>query len=475
MPTHRLPLLTLASCIFLPVMFSLSAALPAQEKTETERKARVEKFDRKHVRYTTGMSTDTSKDFLKVPDYYTRKDDFDVAKTPPEVDFAPVRGLLPEFFPEDNKGLWSQWAEVTRGPNGRFYMASGDHRCKDGQVFITEYDPVKRDQRIVVNVGKSCGWRKGQYVDGKIHGRMDIMPDGTLVAATWNGSTIQQDWIDHGYMKGGHLLTYNVFTGETVYHGTPFIGDSWPYHVTDTQTGVFMAVGAEGYFMAYDVRKRKLLYGGMPPDGIRWNVRATLLDERTGVLYTTDTSSPENVFACYNQRSNSFRRLACKVPPSPVSGKAAPLRAYTEIRTPDNLFYCMDSAGTMFRFYPDEERTELIGINWDKAGVYTTSLDISPKFRYVYYVPAAHGEAWKLGAPVVQYDTKTNRRKVIAFLEKFYFETYGYCLGGTFGIELSEDGSLLVIHMNGGFGSEAARYEHPAIFAVHIPESERVE
>ncbi len=472
MPSHRLILLTVASCA---AALFIAAALPAQEKTEVERKARVEKLDKKHVRYATGMSTDTSKDFLKIPEYYKGKVDFDMAKTPPEVDFAPVRGLLPEFFPEDNKGLWSQWAEVTRGPNGRFYMASGDHRCKDGSVFITEYDPVKRDQRIVVDVGKTCGWKAGQYVDGKIHGRMDIMPDGTLVAATWNGSPIKQDWLDHGYVKGGHLMTYNVFTGETVYHGVPFYGDSWPYHVTDTQTGVFMAIGAEGYFMAYDVKKGKLLYGGMPPQGIQWNERATLLDERTGLLYSSDKSTPDNVIICYDQRSNLFRRLKCTVPPNPVTGKKSFLRAYTEVRTPDNMFYCMDWSGTFFKFWPDEERTELIGINWDKEGVYTTTLDISPKFRYVYYVPAAHGQAWKFGAPVIQYDTKTNRRKVIAFLADFYKENYGYVSGGTYGIELSEDGSLLVIQMNGAFGNDAHPFEHPAIFAIHIPESERVE
>jgi hypothetical protein len=470
--TSRPILLTIASC---SALFLFSGFLIAQEKTEADRKARVEQCDKKHVRYSTGMSTDTAKDFLKIPEYYNGKVDFDVAKAAPEVDFAPVRGLNPEFFPEDNKGLWSQWAEVTRGPNGRFYMATGDHRCKDGRVFITEYDPAARDQRIVVDVGKTCGWRQGQYVDGKIHGRMDIMPDGTLVAATWNGSTIQKDWIDHGYVKGGHLLTYNVFTGETVYHGVPFYGDSWPYHVTDTQTGVFMAIGAEGYFIAYDVRKRKLLYGGMPPDGIKWNERSTLLDERTGLLYSTDKSTADQTFICYDQRSNSFRRLACKVPPSPATGKVSQLRAYTEVRTPDNFFYCMDWAGTFFKFWPDEERTEAVGINWDKEGVYTTSLDISPRFRYVYYVPASHGESWKWGAPVIQYDTKTNRRKVIAFLEKFYQETYGYCIGGTYGIELSADGSLLVIQMNGSFGPEATRFEQPAIFAVHIPESERME
>ena len=129
----------------------------------------------------------------------------------------------------------------------------------------------------------------------------------------------------------------------------------------------------------------------------------------------------------------------------------------------------------MFKFWPDEEKTETIGVNWDKSGVYTTSVDISPKFRYVYYVPGAHGEAYKLGVPVVQYDTKTNQKKVLVFLDKFYQDNYGYVMAGTFGVELSPDGSLLVIQMNGGFGPPASRFEHTSIIAIHIPESERAE
>ncbi|MHB9028714.1 MAG: hypothetical protein ACYC9O_08095 [Candidatus Latescibacterota bacterium] len=89
-----------------------------REKTEAERKARVEQFDKKHLRYATGMATDTSREYLRVPDRYKGATDFDVAKTPPTVDFAPTRGLNPEFFPEDNKGLWSQWGKSRAGRTG---------------------------------------------------------------------------------------------------------------------------------------------------------------------------------------------------------------------------------------------------------------------------------------------------------------------------------------------------------------------
>jgi len=456
-----------------------SQAIPAQSLTEAERKAQTEEMDRQGLRYSTGMVSDSTKDLLRIPDYFPEWRGFTVASKIPTVEFAPIRGLNPEFFPEDNKGLWSQWGEVTKGPNGRYYMATGDHRSRDSQVIITEYDPEKKDQRIVVDVGKLCGWKVGLHHDGKIHGRMDIMEDGTLVAATWLGRDVKPDDIAHGW-TGGYMLTYNVFTGVADCLGIPMLNYSWHYHVTDRQTGVFMAIGdgyAEGNaFLAYDVRHHRTLFAGMPPDNIKINLRATLLDERTGLFYSTD-SNKENAFFVYDQRTNRFRHLPCSPPANPVTGKQSSLRAYTEYRTPDNIFWCMSWDGTLFKFYPDREQTELVGVNWGPEGDYVTSLALSPKFRYIYYVPGAHGASMKFGVPVVQYDTVTDTRKVIAFLGQYYHDTYGYTPLGTYGVELSEDGSYLVMHMNGAFHPDQLKphFEYPSIFVVHIPEEERRE
>ncbi len=464
---------------------AVAAAAVSFAATEAERRAEVEKFDKKGLRFSTGVVTDTAKEFLKVPDTYKGARDFDIAKTPPTIDFAPIRCQNPYFFPEDNKGLWSQWGEVSKGPNGCFYMATGDHRSKDGHVFITEYDPVKKDQRIVVDVGQLCGWKKGQYVDGKIHGRMDVFPDGTLVGITWLGHDVTKDELDHGYVRGGHLLTYNVLTVEAKYLGVPLYGDSWPYVTTDTMNGILFAIGNEQIFMSCDLRNGKLLYGGHPPAGMIWNSRARMLDEATGLVYSSDTSkdhnfkpgSEDHFFLSFDRHTNLFRRLACKVPVNPVTGLTSCLRAYTERRNPEGFFWCLDYQGTMFKFFPDEERTELVGVNWDKAGVYTTSISMSPRSRYLYYVLSAQGQSHQWGCPVIQYDTKTGKKKALAFLDPYYHDTYGYQCGGTFGTELSDDGALLVVQMNGRFGPRIAGscYNQVAIFAVHIPESERVE
>jgi len=52
---------------------------------------------------------------------------------------------------------------------------------------------------------------------------------------------------------------------------------------------------------------------------------------------------------------------------------------------------------------------------------------------------------------------------------------YGYWIGGTYGMEISNDGSFIV--MNGAFkfreGEGDYPYGNPSLFVVHIPESER--
>ena len=50
--------------------------------------------------------------------------------------------------------------------------------------------------------------------------------------------------------------------------------------------------------------------------------------------------------------------------------------------------------------------------------VYGIALD--PTGRFLYYVPGAHGGGFNDGSPVVQFDVKNGKKKVIAFLHPFY-------------------------------------------------------
>lgn len=152
------------------------------------------------------------------------------------------------------------------------------------------------------------------------------------------------------------------------------------------------------------------------------------------------------------------------------------LRAMTPRRAADGCFYCMTRDGILFRFDPGSDEVESLGSGLG-PGHYTTSIALSPGGRYIYYVPGAHGNAWKIGTPVVQYDIQSRQRKVLAFLEGYYEANHDYRFGGTFGVTASPDGSLLFTAMNGrkfDFAKEEG-FGQPSLLVIHIAEAERPE
>ena len=89
----------------------------------------------------------------------------------------------------------------------------------------------------------------------------------------------------------------------------------------------------------------------------------------------------------------------------------------------------------------------------------------------LYYVPGAHGGSEQDGSPVVQFDVRTKQKKVIAFLNPFYSNKYGFTVKGTFSSALDPKGDTLYITWNISRGSRA--WDSCGLTVIHIPESER--
>src|SRR5204863_260221 len=102
---------------------------------------------------------------------------------------------------------------------------------------------------------------------------------------------------------------------------------------------------------------------------------------------------------------------------------------------------------------------------------YITSIDVDPTGRYLYYVPGAHGGSDKDGSAVIQFDVKTRKTKVLAFLNPFYKDKYGVTLVGTYSTAVSEKGDKLYITWNANRGSKA--WDSCVLTVIHIPEGER--
>jgi hypothetical protein len=95
-------------------------------------------------------------------------------------------------------------------------------------------------------------------------------------------------------------------------------------------------------------------------------------------------------------------------------------------------------------------------------------MDADPTGRWLYYVPGAHGGGAEEGSPVVQFDVKTRKRKVIAFVNALE-AAVGARFEGTFSTALSPEGDILYVTWNMG----RPKWDCCGITAIRIPESER--
>jgi hypothetical protein len=162
-------------------------------------------------------------------------------------------------------------------------------------------------------------------------------------------------------------------------------------------------------------------------------------------------------------------------PPVLVEGTHIGLRCATE-ETPDGFIYTVSLGqqaddATVWSFNTRTEETKPIGTAAVGTQAYVASLDADPKGRYLYYVPGAHGGSDRDGAPLVQFDVQTGRKKVIAFLEPFYTDQYGFTLKGTYSVAVDPAGDKVYITWNVSRGSRA--WDCCGLTVVHIPEGER--
>lgn len=449
----------------------------AEDRSFTEEQRRVwnRQYDRQMIRGTNITVTDEAVRFVTVPEDMDLgwMGDVDVAETPPVIEFVPVSGMTPEYFPRDEIGYWSNFGDITEGPNGRFYFAVGDHRGRHGNAYIYEYDPAERSIGQVVDCGRLCGWDKRGVGDGKIHGEMGIMPDGQLWGLTywdpmsWSTEEDERTW------QGSHLVRYDTFSREAEDMGIPLAKAGWPYFTLDRERGNLCAVGFKGEILNYSVKKREVTFAGFPPDDIRWWERCMMLDPATGVFWSCTKDAPHR-FVSFDPATNEFRLHDATLPEDlgRNAGRTSHIRAHAERRSSEGFIWVASENGTLYKFWPDEVRTEVVTHLWSDY-TYSPRMSLSPDGKYLYYVANTKRTDYRY-RPIVQYNTQTNRRKVLAFVTDYYWESYGYQLGSVHGSALSHSGDAFVIVFNGSFLPRDIEWQDtPALMVVHIPEEER--
>jgi hypothetical protein len=403
--------------------------------------------------------SDTSPDFLKSP--ASLLPGVTVAKTAPRVDML--------YYPEqDYPGSpWSVWGD-SLAVGDKYYSAIGDHAAPQGNGFVYEYDSTTGKLVTLVNTTDILHLPEGHYMPGKIHSRIDMGSDGWLYYATHRGST--RVTTDKYHYKGDWIFRTHPETRKTeiVAHG-PVPKHCIPTSLLDPDRLIFYGGTAAGeysdktvMFFAYDVRKKKVLHTAV--NGPR---RYIIFARSTGRMYYMDEVN--NRLMRYDPESGK--------PPQVIPGTIG-LRAASEETADGYVYTTGQKDGRIWRFNTKTEKIEDIAELPVASQTYTTTFDLDPTGRYLYYIPGAHGGSERDGTPVVQFDTQKRTRKVIAFLQPFYEKKYGYVTLGTFGSAVSPDGSKVYVTWNGNRGGKDPRrgryaFDTCALTVIHVPESER--
>jgi hypothetical protein len=455
------------ACSLLSLAVSLSwsqeekpkAKKKEESKAEARSKAKAAKVELEFPPKIPGgkeMVTDSSADFLKpvkdLPEGVT------VAKKPPTIDFA--------LFPgQDYPGRpWSNWGESVVH-DGKYYCAIGDHLAPQGNAYVFEYDPNTKKIRKIMDLKKLLNMPEGHYAPGKIHSRLGVGKDGWLYCTTHRGST--SITTDQYHYKGDWIVRTNPATAEMqVVQAAPVEKHCLPCAHVDPDRLIIYGGSAPGsktdtrgiQFWAYDLANRKMIYSG--PDG---PARAMIVSKSTGKVYYVPGKG-ESGFMRFDPATGKA--------PEAIPGEIS-IRCATD-ETPSGKVYVAGQRTGGCDLYEFDVKTEKIR-NLGPAAVgseqYVACLSADATGKYVYYSPGAHGGGHRDGSPLVQYNTQTGKRKVIAFLSPFYKDKYGIDVQGTYAVSVTPDGSRVFICWNAGRGVKS--WDCCALTSIAIPESER--
>lgn len=380
----------------------------------------------------------------------------EIARTPPKVEFS--------FYPEQNYP-GNPWSHRSDGfvKKDKYYSSSNDHLAPRGTAHLWEYDAAGRKFRLLCDTTKfleSVGAfpESMNYRPGEMQSRIDLGSDGWLYYATDRGSpTATHD--GNGYL-GEWILRTNPQTLKTEIVIThPIAKHTIPATVLDPQRMILYCGTAPGkdspnqnvQFFALDVKNRKIL----KVDEEGGPTRTLIFSPSTGYVFWGGKK--------YDPRTN-------EITPANVPH----VRSCSQ-ETPQGIVYgTSQTKAELWAYYVKTDELKQLGTAAVGKQEYIASIEADPTGRYLYYVPGAHGGASGDGTPIVQYDTRTGRRKVLAFLHDVFWEKHGYALDGSFGNALDEKGERFFISWDGWRKGQPRGWESASITVLHIPASERV-
>ncbi len=418
-------------------------------------------------------------EFLQVPaDVQAARDKegaavFVMAKTPPTVDLAFHQNLGTDAA---NRRLWSSWGDIGLAKDGRVYVGIGDHGNAvggDARCFLYQWDPQTKTLSQIVDMNQVVPQKAGQPAWSKVHAKIDEGPNGKIFfSATLNdGNRAKKpEYKWNKKLPGGQIYQYDPKTKETtVFANLPprRCSATSLYDAKRNTWWCNLEAGEGDALFGMNLNTGKVLYQGS--DGqVAFNRNFALGPE--GAIY-------------FNGEAGHLMRLnpdTKKVTDTGATfGESPGMRASTIATKAGDIYGTTHRTNQLFHFNTKTNALKLLGPTWD-TGQYTTVMTLSPDERFLYYLPGSHGQAYRYGTPVMQYEIASGQRKVLAFLAPALEKHFQYVPGGSYGVKLSADGSTIYVNFN-GHAAEAIRPKHMktkgfglcSFAAIHLPKSER--
>lgn len=425
-----------------------------------------------------GAVTLRSDRFLEVPDSVAKasKEEgaapFTVAKAPPSVDLACHANLGANAV---SRVLWSSWGDICVAGDGRVYCGIGDHGDDvggDARCFIYRWDPKARGLDQIVDMNRVVPPQKGQPAWSKVHAKIDEGSDGKIYfSCTLNDGERAvlptHRWTDR--LPGGQLYQFDPKTGQTAAFADLPRPRCTATSLLDRQRNIWWCnlEGGGGALWGLNLATKKPVFQG-PNGSVQFNRNFALA--RDGSIYFNGEGGAIMKYDAATTRLAKTRSVF----------KGSPgMRSSTHEARDGAIYGTTHGTGQLFRYRPAKDELTMLGPAWLK-GDYVTVCILSADERFLYYLPGAHGQAFRSGTPVIQYDLANSRLKVLAFLAGPFEQAHGYVSAGTYGAKLSADGSVLYVNFNGHPADRLRPKNMPpngfgltCFAAIHIPGSER--
>jgi len=358
--------------------------------------------------------------------------------------------------PDYEGSLWSQWGQGLVLDDGRHLSAIGDHLGRDGNSHLFEYDPATGTLTQIMDVLSIAEHTPGDWAFGKIHAQMVRGPCNTVMVTTYWGARRNIEFTA-GY-RGDVLISIDpqrrtVGTRGVMHpdHGTPSLAASPDRRLLYAEAVDPLHDGDAGAFVVRDAADGTTIFLDDDPAHIGYRSIAVGADGRA--FY----SIGDGGLAVYDPRTNTRSRLESRLP-------GEWLRAATEpdgrgvvygVTTDDDVFFALDPDGTV------RTLTEALG--------YTTSLALSADGTTVYSVPYAHGQSWRIGAPLMAMDTATGEQEIVVELQPLAEKHLGMRLGGTYNVAVDQQRGTIYIGMNAGDAASDDGFGEVVLLIVTLP------